>query len=130
MGARGRVVNLLVDENLPQSIVDLAKNQGIEAVWVRDEMPAAPDAEILKRLRATGETLVTRDVRFANHVLDQIATGSPLGGVVLVREQKMSDIQLAWQRWLENPRAPRGIAVLTTRNIRFREYPQAGDQTE
>ena len=78
-------MKLLVDENLPLAIVELAQSEGIDAFWVRDEMPAAPDIEILKRLRSTGETLVTRDIRFANHVLEQIATGSPLGGVVLVR---------------------------------------------
>jgi hypothetical protein len=87
-------------------------------------IPAAPDIEILKRLRSTGETLVTRDIRFANHVLEQMATGSTLGGVVLIREQKMADMQRAWRRWLENPRTPRGIVVLTTQSIRFREYPK------
>ena len=67
MGPRGRFVRLLVDENLPFATVELARAKEIEAVWVRDEMPAAPDVEILKRLRLTGETLVTRDIRFANH---------------------------------------------------------------
>ena len=61
-------MRLLVDENLPFATVELARAKGIEAAWVRDEMPAAPDVEILKRLRLTGETLVTRDIRFANHV--------------------------------------------------------------
>jgi hypothetical protein len=60
-------------------------------------MPAAPDVEILKRLRSTGETLVTRDIRFANHVLEQMAAGTRLGGVVLIREQKMTDIRQAWR---------------------------------
>ena len=86
-------------------------------------MPGAPDSEILSRLRSSGETLITRDIRFANHVLEQIAAGAPLGGVVLIREQKMSDIRKAWQRFLANPRAPRGIAVVTMRGIRFREPP-------
>jgi predicted nuclease of predicted toxin-antitoxin system len=121
-------VRLLVDENLPFAIVELARFQEIEAAWVRDEMPAAPDAEILKRLRSTGETLVTRDIRFANHVLEQMAAGSPLGGVVLIREQKMADIRQAWRDFLENPRAPRGIAVLTTGSIRFREYPESAGE--
>lgn len=128
MGARGRLVRLLVDENLPFATVELARAKGIEAVWVRDEMPAAPDVEILKRLQSTGETLVTRDIRFANHVLEQIAAGSPLGGVVLIREQRMADMQQAWQNFLEKPRAPRGIAVLTTQSIRFREHPGTGTQ--
>jgi len=121
-------VRLLVDENLPFAIVELARNKRIETFWVRDEMPAAPDVEILKRLQSTGETLVTRDIRFANHVLDQIAAGSPLGGVVLIREQRMADMQQAWKNFLEKPRAPRGIAVLTTQSIRFREHPGTGTQ--
>ena len=116
-------MKLLVENKLHFVIVELARAEGIEAVWVRDEMPAAPDLDILKRLRSTGETLVTRDIRFANHVLEQIAVGSPLGGVVLIREQKMADIRQAWQSFLEKPRSPRGIVVLTTQSIRFREHP-------
>ena len=80
MGARGRFVKLLIDENLPVVIVELARRQEIEASSVRDELPGAPDLKILERLQSTGETLVTRDIRFANHVLEQIATGKPLGG--------------------------------------------------
>lgn len=122
-------MRLLVDENLPFAIVELAGVQDIETVWVRDEMPAAPDVEILKRLHSTGETLVTRDIRFANHVLEQMAAGSTLGGVVLIREQKMTDIRQPWRNFLKAPRAPRGIAVLTTGSIRFREHPgSAGER--
>jgi predicted nuclease of predicted toxin-antitoxin system len=68
-------VKLLVDENLPFAVVELARAEGIGVVWVRDEMPKAPDVEVLKRLRSTGETLVTRDIRFANHGLEQMAAG-------------------------------------------------------
>ena len=116
-------MKLLIDENLPIVIVELARRQEIEASAVRDELPGAPDLKILKRLQSTGETLVTRDIRFANHVLEQIAIGKPLGGAILIREQKMADMRKAWERWLENPRTPRGIVVLTTRTMRFREYP-------
>ena len=122
-------MRLLVDENLPFIIVELARNKGINTSSVREELPGAPDVQILVRLRSTGETLVTRDIRFANHVLEQIAIGAPLGGVILIREQKMADIQQAWKRWMEDPRAPRGIVVLTTQSMRFREYPQASDQS-
>ena len=41
-------MRLLVDENLPFVTVELARAEAIEAVWVRDEMRAAPDVEILK----------------------------------------------------------------------------------
>ena len=122
-------MRLLVDENLPFAIVELARHRGIEAVWVRDELRAAPDAEILERLINTEETLVTRDIRFANHVLERIATGAHLGGVILIREQKMADLRLSWRNFLKNPRAPRGIAVVTTQGIRFREHPETGEQT-
>ena len=61
-----------------------------------DEMRSAPDIEIFRRLEATGETLVTRDIRFANHVLEQIVAGSPLRGVILIREQKTRKMVDAW----------------------------------
>jgi predicted nuclease of predicted toxin-antitoxin system len=118
-------LKLLIDENLPIAIVQLARDHRIETYWVRDESPAAPDIDILSRLRSSGEILVTRDIRFANHVLEQIASGSPLGGVVLIREQRMADVLRAWDRWLNNPKAPRGIAVLTTRGARYREHPSS-----
>ena len=57
MGARGRFVKLLIDENLPIVIVELARRQEIEASWVRDELPGAPDLKILERLESTGEAL-------------------------------------------------------------------------
>jgi len=115
-------VKLLVDENLPSAIVEVSRSMGIDTSWVRDELPAAPDSEILERLRLSGETLVTRDIRFANHVLGQIAAGNPLGGVILIREQRMADIQQAWARWLQNPRTPHGIVVLTLEKTRYREF--------
>lgn len=116
-------MRLLVDENLPGIIAELARQRDIPAAWVRDEMRSAPDIEIFRRLEATGETLVTRDIRFANHVLEQIVAGSPLRGVILIREQKTRKMVDAWQRFLESPRVPRGIAVLTSRRIRYREAP-------
>ena len=121
-------MRLLVDENLPLAIAKLASQRGIPAVWVRDEMPAEADVKILDRLLSTGETLVTRDIRFANHVLEHMVAGSSLGGVILIREQRMADLLGAWLNFLENPRAPRGIAVVTTRGIRFREAPDAAQE--
>ncbi len=116
-------MRLLVDENLPGIIAELARQRDIPAAWVRDEMRSAPDTEILGRLGSSGEILVTCDIRFANHVLEQIVAGSPLGGVILIREQKMRNLIDAWERFLENPRVPRGIAVVTTRSVRYREAP-------
>lgn len=117
-------MRLLVDENLPGIIAELARQRDIPAAWVRDEMRSAPDVEIFRRLESTGETLVTRDIRFANHVLERIVAGSSLHGVILIREQKMRNLMNAWQDFLESPRIPRGIAVLTTRGIRYREAPE------
>ena len=116
-------MRFLVCENLPGIIAELARQLGIPAVWVRDEMRSAPDVEILRRLKSTGETLVTRDIRFANHVLEQFAAGESLNGVILIREQKMRNLIDAWQSFLESPRVPHGIAVLTTRGARYREAP-------
>lgn len=53
---------LLVDENLPGIIAELARQRDIPAAWVRDEMRSAPDIEILGRLGSSGEILVTCDI--------------------------------------------------------------------
>jgi predicted nuclease of predicted toxin-antitoxin system len=114
-------VRFLVDENLPRSFVVAAEAARHSATWVRDADPGAPDVVILQRLMSSGETLVTRDIRFANLVLDQIALGRPLGGVVLIREQRIRELTKAWDRFLSEGRQPRGIAVVMTRSTRYRE---------
>jgi hypothetical protein len=57
-----------VDENPPFDVVMIALDRGHEATWVRKVLPGAPDGEVFARLGTRGETLVTRDVRFANFV--------------------------------------------------------------
>ena len=117
-------MKLLIDENPPVHLVELAASHGLDVVWVQDELPGVPDTDILQRLQQTGETLATRDIRFANHILDRMAKGLQLGGVILIREQSMANLRQAWLAWLANPRQPRGIAVLTTLNLRYREFPE------
>jgi len=121
-------VRLLVDENLPEVIADMAREAGIASTWVRDVMPGAPDVEVLAHLTQSRETLVTRDVRFANHLFDRIAAGEKLSGVVLIRAQSMADTQKAWARFLDRPRQPAGIAVATMTGVRYRER-HTGEQT-
>lgn len=113
-------MRFLVDENLPPDIVSTATDHDHQATWVRDVLPGATDAAILARLRATRETLVTRDVRFANLVVALSISDSSLGGVVLIREQRLAAIRKAWLRLLRSPRAMAGITVLTADRVRFR----------
>ena len=49
-------MKLLIDENLPVQLVELAASRGLDVAWVQDELPGAPDTEILQRLQQTGET--------------------------------------------------------------------------
>jgi predicted nuclease of predicted toxin-antitoxin system len=118
-------VRFLVDENLPAELIKAAQDKGIEAQWVRDVLPGAKDSVILERLRNEAEVLVTRDIRFANLVLNLMASGEDLAGVVLIREQRVEKMQKAWMRFLADPSEPRGLAVATENRIRYRR-PEAG----
>lgn len=113
-------MKLLVDENLPRDIVSTALDHDHEAVWVRDVMPGAPDAQILTRLRSDRETLVTRDVRFANLVAALSVVDSSMAGVVLIREQRLDRIRAAWLRFLASPQDKQGITVVTAERTRYR----------
>ena len=44
-------MKFLVDANLPCDIVTTAAERDHQAVWVRDVLPGAPDADILARLQ-------------------------------------------------------------------------------
>jgi predicted nuclease of predicted toxin-antitoxin system len=118
-------VRFLIDENLPVKIVQAAQDKGISVQWVRDVLPGAKDSAILERLRSQTEVLVTRDIRFANLVLNLIASGVDLPGVILIREQHVEKMYRAWMRFLETPQEPRGLAVVTESKIRFRR-PEIG----
>jgi predicted nuclease of predicted toxin-antitoxin system len=119
-------VRLLIDENLPADLATGSQQQLIDVARVRDVMQGAKDAAILARLRATGEVLVTRDVRFANLVLDLMASGTDIEGVVLIREQSLDKIRVAWQRFLATPRPKGGITVVTATHTRFRRVARSG----
>ena len=113
-------MRFLVDENLPEEVADAAISRGHEAVWVRDVLPGVVDAAILERLIQSQEVLVTGDIRFANVVLNLIGLGSPVAGVVLIREQGLSRLRRAWEMFLENPLETRGIVVVSEDKIRVR----------
>ena len=117
-------MRFLVDENLPYDIVTTAIRHGHEATWVRDVLPGAPDAEVLARMRAQCEALVTRDVRFANLVATLSVVEASVTAVVLIREQRLEDIREAWPRLLSSLREFRGIAVVTRDGVRYRRNPR------
>lgn len=87
-------------------------------------LPGARDAEILARMRAEGEALVTRDVRFANLVATLSVVDASVTAVVLIREQRLEDIRRAWPRLLSSLREFRGIAVVTRDGVRYRRNPR------
>jgi hypothetical protein len=121
-------VRILVDENLPVDLVTAAQGKGIEAQWVRDALPGAKDVQILERLRNEAEVLVTRDIRFANLVLNLMASGEDLAGVVLIREQRLEAVRKAWMRFLADPVEPKGLAVVTDSRTRYRR-PEESSQS-
>ena len=114
-------MTFLVDENLPFDLVQLARDRGLDALWVRGVMPGAKDSLILERLGERREVLVTRDIGFANLVFSQMVVGVPLEGAVLIREERLEVIQQVWSDFLLDKPTFRGIAVLTAKGVRIRE---------
>ena len=114
-------MTFLIDENLPFDLVRLARDRGLDALWVRDVMPGAKDSLILERLGEQREVLVTRDIGFANLVFSQMVVGVSLAGAVLIREEKLETIRQAWSDFLPDMPNVRGIVVLTAKGMRVRE---------
>jgi hypothetical protein len=79
----------------------------------------------VERLRNNAEVLVTRDIRFANLILNLMASGEDLAGVVLIREHRAEKMHKAWMRFLAEPSEPRGLAVAAESRIRYRR-PEFG----
>lgn len=118
----------LVDENLPHQLVQRAREHGHEARWVRDIMPGASDRKILTELLRSGEHLVTRDVRFANTVFARIGMEEAISGVVLIREERMSQIRAAWRRYVGRDEYPdQSLVVLEAQQTRIRRFPPEED---
>ena len=118
----------LIDENLPHQLVQRAQENGHEARWVREVMPGASDRTIFSDLLQSGEHLVTRDVRFANTVFARMGLEEALSGVVLIREERMSQVRLAWRRYVERDEYPReSLVVLEAQKTRIRRFPQEGE---
>lgn len=57
-------MKLLADENFPRSVVDALRHDGIDVVWVRQQMPSAKDEDILSYAIAESRVLVTFDKDF------------------------------------------------------------------
>lgn len=110
----------LVDENLPRDLCTAAEAFGHRAVWVRDLSPGESDSVLVDRLMTSGETLVTRDVRFANLIVSLVATGAALEGVVLIREERVSEMRSAWAGYLSQDVGPAGVVVLSGGAMRVR----------
>lgn len=86
----------LIDENLPHDLTEISRESGFRSRWVRDIEPGISDGEILRDVLASGETLVTRDIGFANMVFARMALDDPVAGVVLIKEERMHRIREAW----------------------------------
>ena len=115
-------MRFLVDENLPRSITQLAIEAGFEATWVGDVLHGQADEVIMERLRASGEILVTRDVRFANMVGASMAQSATYQGVVLIREQNLDRMRAAWVSFLRTPGTVVGLIVITRGGVRRHRF--------
>ena len=113
-------MRLLLDENMPAFCVEKARSRGHSVKWVRDLMPGAADDVILDRMRETGETLVTRDVRFANLCFSLVSASRLSSPVVLIKAQVLVDLHLAWDLFLDRDTEPPGIVVVSPRGVRIR----------
>ena len=66
------------------------------------------------------EILVTRDIKFANLIVDSMLLGSALSGTVLIREQSLEAIRDVWSEFLLNPIDIHGIVILRKGHTRYR----------
>jgi predicted nuclease of predicted toxin-antitoxin system len=57
-------VRLLADENFPRQAVEALRADGHDVLWVRTDMPSAPDRAVLACAQAETRVLVTFDKDF------------------------------------------------------------------
>jgi predicted nuclease of predicted toxin-antitoxin system len=73
----------LCDENIPRILVGALRHHGHDVVWIREESPGMPDADVLALAVGQGRVCLTFDKDFG-----QLAANTPIprdSGVVLLR---------------------------------------------
>lgn len=86
-------MQLLANENIPNSAVQALRAVGHDVLWVRSEFPGASDIDILARAGAESRLLITFDKDFGELVFRH---GLPApSGVVLFRVRLPSPEQVA-----------------------------------
>ncbi len=117
-------MNILADENVDASIVLFLRQQSHDVLWMAQEAPGTPDAEILLCASRENRIILTFDRDFGELVFHY---GRPAKGIILLRLQSdapstiLSQFQSLWPRLIAA--APNNFVVATFNKIRIRPLP-------
>lgn len=82
-------MRFMADENLPGQVVTLLRDAGHDVAWAAEDMPSAPDSDVLTRAVREDRIVVTYDKKDYGRLIYQ--DGHPAhSGVILFRFRGMS----------------------------------------
>jgi len=118
-------MRVLVDANLPRSVMPLLSETGHAPEFARDiGLASATDTVIAARARTTSATILTRDLDFADI---RVYPPEQYAGIVVVRmpdDAKAQEIVALVRRFLREPSwlsaLPGRLAILELDRVRFR----------
>ena len=124
-------IALLLDVNLPPSLVDHLRRRGISADHAHDRtLGRASDEQIVEHARQRGDVVVTHDLDFSRILAE---SGSRTPSVIIMRLRQptltslASMIEVALQR-AATDLAAGAIVVVEDAAIRVRPLPVAGGE--
>lgn len=118
-------MRILVDENVPESMVAALATAGHDVARVRDRATAMPDRDVLATAVAERRLLVTRDLDFGELVLGE---AMPSAGVVVLRHRRdqVRELTTALLRLIaiHGERLTARFVLLRPDRARLRELPR------
>jgi predicted nuclease of predicted toxin-antitoxin system len=86
-------MRLLIDENVPASVVRALEAEGYDLRWIRIEAPGISDSDVLRVAHQEERVVLTLDKDFGELAVRD--TRFPSCGIILVRLPRMDPSQMA-----------------------------------
>ena len=122
-------IALLLDANLPPSLVERLRAHGVSVVHARERgLMHASDEEIVANARERGEAVVTHDLDFSRILA---TSGARAPSLIILRLRQPTPAALAWgllaaRQRAEHDLAEGAIVVVDEGAIRIRALPVGG----
>lgn len=115
---------LLANQNFPGPAVRLLRARGVDIAWVQEDLPGAPDTEVLARARTEDRWLLTYDRDYGELVYSRGLQPPP--AIVFLRQEpypptRPAELMLALMT--EAERIHGCFVVASERSVRIKRLP-------